>query len=427
MKNSKGISVIALVITVIVIIIITSITVYTGIDMISDARKKDATDRLKVICTAIRKDEGLFNMESGEAILAEQDYTNLDLADYYDEDYPVYLVTTTTKLDNQTTKKYTLNMYKGEDKSEIYATEFIEIIRKTEKNVYSISFDENKGVNRPLLFDDMYALTSDGKNLVNDVYEDDWYSYNSTVPSFAKMKYDSNKNGKVDDENMTYVWIPRFAYSIQTYYDGVSNPTRSYVAVPNAAMKVVFLRENTNYMHNDEVVPAGYHIHPAFTRDGIELPGIWMAAETSESDATLSVAISNCASVAASSADFSSHLMTNTEYSAALYLMFSMNEYDDINLMEQDEFVAAGLEDNAVLNGLEYADLYDVDTLSITGVTEKIGDAMLETNWDRLIADYPTESKPCIVRLLKTGGFFDFTSVSESGSHYYYRAVIVNK
>ena len=130
MKNSKGISVIALVITVIVIIIITSITVYTGIDMISDARKKDATDRLKVICTAIRKDEGLFNMESGEAILAEQDYTNLDLADYYDEDYPVYLVTTTTKLDNQTTKKYTLNMYKGEDKSEIYATEFIEIIRK---------------------------------------------------------------------------------------------------------------------------------------------------------------------------------------------------------------------------------------------------------------------------------------------------------
>ena len=57
MKNNKGISILALIITIIVIIIITSITVYNGIDSLESARQKNAQDTLKIICNSLTKDE----------------------------------------------------------------------------------------------------------------------------------------------------------------------------------------------------------------------------------------------------------------------------------------------------------------------------------------------------------------------------------
>ena len=91
MKNSKGISVLVLVITVIVMIIITSITVYNGISVISDARKKDATDKLSTIASSLRKDDSFLSFTSGETIFTEQDFIALDLKEYYDTDYPIHL------------------------------------------------------------------------------------------------------------------------------------------------------------------------------------------------------------------------------------------------------------------------------------------------------------------------------------------------
>ena len=91
MKNSRGIYVLALVITVIVMIIITSITVYNGVTVIADARKKDATDKLSTICSSLRKDDSFLDFMNGETILNEQDYIALDLREFYDEDYPVHL------------------------------------------------------------------------------------------------------------------------------------------------------------------------------------------------------------------------------------------------------------------------------------------------------------------------------------------------
>ena len=90
MKNNKGISLITLLVTVIVIIIIASISVYNGANVVRDARKKDAEDRLRTICSAIFKDDSFLNFNDDDlAELTEDDFDYMDLLKYYDTDYDV--------------------------------------------------------------------------------------------------------------------------------------------------------------------------------------------------------------------------------------------------------------------------------------------------------------------------------------------------
>lgn len=426
MKSERGISVLALAITVIVMLIITSITTYNGITVIKDARKKDATDKLSTICNSLRKDDGFLDFSAGNTVvLTEQDYISLDLKEYYDEDYPVLVEKTFTVEPTRKITRYVLKMFDGEEMTDLYVNQEFTIEKALEKNTYGTSFDEINNVNRPILLDGMHAVKSDMSGLVDDIYTDKWYNYNSSAPSFAKMKYDSDGDGSVTDEALVFVWIPRYAYYIQEYYDGLNNPLRPFTEVPNSAMKIVFLREETNYMVNNETLPAGYRVHPAFKDGNNEKPGIWIAMETSESDATFSSAVSNSESVVGSHSEIESHLMTNTEYAAALYLMFAYNCFDEIDFTLQNEFVAAGNENNTTLSALEYADIYQVDNSSETGISDKYGDAMTETNWDRYRAIFPKTSASVVVRLLKSG-YFDFESVSDSSSNYY-RPVITIK
>lgn len=425
MKSERGISVLALAITVIVMLIITTITTYNGVMVINDARKKDATDKLSTICNSLRKDDGFLDFSSGDAILTEQDFISMDLKEYYDEDYPVLVEKTSTIEPTRRVTRYVLKMFDGEEMKELYANQEFTIEKALEKNTYGTTFDEMNNINRPILLDDMYAIKSDMSGLVNDIYTDTWYNYNTSAPSFAKMKYDSDGDGSVTDENLVFVWIPRYAYSIQEFYDGLTDPLRPFAQVPKSAMKIVFLREETNYMVNNETLPAGYRVHPAFKAGGKDKPGIWVAMNTSESSATLSGAVSNSEGLVGSHDEIESHLMTNTEYAAALYLMFAYNCFDEIDFTEQDEYVAAGNENNTILKSLDYADLYQVDNGSPTGIANKHGDAMAETNWDRFSAVFPKTNSYVIVRMLKSG-YFDFKSVSDSSS-FYYRPVIVIK
>ena len=425
MRSEKGISVLALAITVIVMLIITSITTYNGINVVKDARKKEATDKLAIICNSLRKDDEFLDFSSGEVVLTESDYIALDLKEYYDEDYPILVQKTFTVEPTRKVTRYVLKMFDGIELTDLYANEEFTIEKALEKNTYGTSFDEIKNVNRPILLDDMYAVKSDMSGLVDDIYTDTWYNYNPSAPSFAKMKYDSDGDGSVADETLTFVWIPRYAYSIQEYYDGLNNPLRPFTQVPNSAMKIVFLREESNYMINNEILPAGYKVHPAFKMGGKEHAGIWIAMETSESDGTLSVAVNDCEDIVGTHDELASHLMTNMEYSSAIYLMFAYNCFDEINFTLQNEFVAAGNENNAVLRNLEYADLYQVDLDSDTGIANKFGDAMVETNWDRFVGIYPQATSSIVVRLFKSG-YFDFEAVNEASSCYY-RPVIVIK
>ena len=423
MRSDRGISVLALAVTVIVILIITSITTYNGITIIKDARVKDATDKLAVICSSLRKDDSFLDITSGETILTETDYIALDLKEYYDEEYPVLLEKYYTLEPTKEVTKYVLKMFDGDDLVDLYAKDEFIIENALEKNTYGISFDETKGVNRPILLDGMHAIKPDESGLVQDVYSESWYNYNPSAPTFAKMKYDSNNDGNVDDEQNVFVWIPRYAYSIQEYYNGMNDPLRPFTEVPSTAIKIVFLREDTNYMINDEALPHGYRVHPAFKAGGKEHAGIWVAVEPSENSATFTGAVNDAENIVGINSKLSSHLMTNQEYAASLYLMYAYDSFEQINFAAQNEFVAAGHAETVSLQDLTYADLYETDSGAKTGVTEKHGDAMTETNWDRYQAVFPKNEGNIIVRLLKSG-YFDFNSVDASSDNHY-RAVIV--
>ncbi len=425
MKSDRGISVLVLAITVIVMLIITSITTYNGVNVIKDARKKSATDKLATICNSLRKGDEFLDFISGDAVLTEQDYISLDLKEYYDEDYPVIVEKTFTVEPTKKITRYVLKMYDGEDMKDLYANEEFTIEKSLEKNTYGTSFDEANNINRPVLLDGMYAVKSDMSGLVEDIYTDTWYNYNAAAPSFAKMKYDSDGDGSVADESLVFVWIPRYAYSIQEFYNGLNDPLRPFTQVPSSAMKIVFLREETDYMVNNESLPTGYKVHPAFKTGGVEKSGIWIAMNTSASSTTLANAVNNSKDLVGNNAKFESHLMSNMEYSAAIYLMYAYNCLDEIDFTLKDEFVAAGNEKNTILAGLDYADLYQNDENSPTGIADKYGDAMTETNWDRYTATFPIANQSVIVRLFKSS-YFDFDSVTSSSS-YYYRPVIVIK
>ena len=182
MKNNRGISVLALVITVVVIIIIASITTYTGVNMIADARKKAAEDKLSVIADALRRTDSVLRDISSETELEEEDFAALDLRDYYDDNYSVKVSKNVTVNDEKSQETYTLKMYKKADGSE-YVKKDYTVIENFDKKIYTVSFDETKGVNRPMLSSKMTALSMDGSSNVNDVLTDNWYDYTSNTTS----------------------------------------------------------------------------------------------------------------------------------------------------------------------------------------------------------------------------------------------------
>lgn len=400
MKNNKGISLITLLVTVIVIIIIASISVYNGANVVRDARKKDAEDRLRTICSAIFKDDSFLNFNDDDlAELTEDDFDYMDLLKYYDTDYDV----TVKKIESGDEDKkeiiYELTMKKKDSDTQYeYSANYT--VSK-EKYNYNVNFDEENGVNRPILVSGMTAIKEDG-TVVEDLYNETWYSYKRTTPSFAKMK---------TDDGTVYVWIPRFAYSIQSFYK-----ERQSKEVPSTAISIVFLRGTSSYMVNDEVMPETYAVHPAFSKDGNEYSGIWIEKDVYTKLTTLS-------SVYEEKDSYDAHMMTNDEFGASIYLMYALEAMDEITF-EKDEYVAASLIDDIAKfsNSNGFVTTYELDENGVT--KERIGDAMWETPWDRVLATYPTEDKPYIMRKFGSGKF-DFEAVDGNEEAYCRRAIAV--
>ncbi len=313
MKKNRGISLITLLITIIVIIIISSISVYNGVNLIKDARKKDAEVKLKTICSAIFKDDTFLDFDvDNTAELSERDYDYMDLLKYYDEDYLVSVKKTESGDGENKTIIYDLTM-KEKDSTTTYEYS-ADYVLSTEKYNYTVSFDEEAGVNRPIVSKNMTALMKDG-TLVNDIYKDNWYSYKKGSTSFARIK-------TADDK--IYVWIPRFAYSIQSFYNG-----REAKDVPSTAISIVFLRETSNYMINDEVMPSQYEVHPAFNKNGVEYSGIWVEESAINK-------VTNYGGISITNADL--HIMENKEYLATIYLMYYLEALEEVKF-EKPEYV----------------------------------------------------------------------------------------
>ena len=246
--------------------------------------------------------------------------------------------------------------------------------------------------------------------IVEDIYTEDWYNYSIDSPIWANVMM---------NDNIMYVWIPRFAYRIQALY-----LSSDYKNVPASAIDIVFLKETTDYMKNDEVLPYGYQVHPAFkykdrvTGKEIDLPGFWVAknnidnmvsvlyktSEGSSVEAATDKVLFSTLHPGADSTNVSSHLLKNTEWAAVAYLShytvgrcsngMSLNSENPSGVFDLDVpcFVAGGLSSSIPSNdlkGLTNSDRYTliepVEDGKITYESyeednKKYGDAIIATS-----------------------------------------------
>ncbi len=393
MNKKSGISILSLIITIIVIIIITSITVYNGIDALESAKEKNAVDTLKIICNAMSRDDSFLVLDaSGDCVLTENNFKYMDLEGYYSPDV-IVRVNKLEEIDTNKVKtiKYSLT-YEEINSTKKYTHSYTFEIQNEVVN-YNIVFDVEKGVNMPLVLKGMKPLMMDGKTEVEDVFKDNWYSYEKKTGSFARVEY----NGKI------YVWIPRFAYKMQMFYLG-----NSYPEVPSTAIDIVFVRGNSNYMSNEERLPTEYKIHPAFSVGGIEYSGLWFEETAVHTISNLnSGSIVQTQTGAEGKTHSNLHMMTNMEAGAAMYLLYAYECLDEIEL-NQNEYVAANVGGPGPFDS-NFVTVYEAREIN----NRLTGDAIKETPWQRVIANYPTTDKPYIIRRYGSS-LFDFTNSNGS-------------
>jgi hypothetical protein len=421
--NNKGISVISLVMTIVVIIIIASVTVYNGLNMIEQSRIRALRDTMQAVsetCTLIWKE-------------ANGDVTKL-IGTKLGEDPDIYVITPDDlKLMNLSNidKTFTVNYrtsqvsYLDEKTGQtIYYPENIDMPDPTSLYNTKIEFNVVKGVNRPQLASGLTPIKyeKDGNDYVvtdvEDPYSEDWYDYSTTEKRWANA---------TDGSGTEWVWIPRYAYKIQKYYEYTNYDT------PANAIDIIFLKENTNYTVNNEIVPSDYIVHPAFKFGSIELAGIWVMKENyffNESTASqIYTELRNYPTDQTTGLDtdqIDTHLMKNSEYGAVTYLTHSKGLRNTDTTTGNDygikiyplSIVAGYINDNSsgVLsaNGStlvnadnKYKDVYDKpetgETTYIANST-KVGDAFVETSssegksWNKYSCEMPTASNPFISR-----------------------------
>ena len=172
-------------------------------------------------------------------------------------------------------------------------------------------------------------------------------------------------------------------------------------------------------MINDEVMPETYKVHPAFTKGDIEYSGIWVEEKEFSELATLHA-------IFESREEYDIHMMTNNEFGAALYLIYALEDMDEISFAK-DEYVAASTSGGIgkFSSSNDFVTEYELDDAGKAKVDEKYGDAFHETPWNRVLADYPTVDKPYVIRKFSSG-IFDFTN-STGMDTASYRGVITVK
>ncbi|MBQ9267506.1 MAG: InlB B-repeat-containing protein [Clostridia bacterium] len=441
MKNSKGVSVISVIVTVIVIIILASITIFTGRNMLNQAKEDRAKERLEVIYQALRANESLLGI--GETVdnreLEDSDYLKIGL-EYYMKGNDVPTITFSKRIgsieDATDTTRRTYTLSDG-----TYEKQFDYDVGTSSHSV-DIAFDSVAGVNRPQLTEEMQAINfanSAAGEEVEDIYLERWYSYDSSAPNYANMKIGDTY----------YVWIPRYAYKIQTYYAGKTLPN-----IPNSAIDIIFLKGTSNLDAGGNSLPSDYEVHPAFTYGDTELAGIWVEKYHNRTSSSISDVYSS--TLNSYGGDLYSHLLKNVEWSAVAYLAQTCgaatsdsSTKNNSGVMDMNdgvlEYVAAYVNyDSATLSGngasLKNGDSENVDVYFAAGGsntlnainTYKYGDALVETSsgasensaWYNSTTVVPTAAKPFIAR--GTGdSLFGYTSSNGAESTAYYRTAIL--
>jgi len=400
MKKNQGITLITLVITIIVIILLASITIYSGINAVTSVRKKSALDNTNAIFQSLSAHEDSIPSDNvlGK-MLSECDSTSNE--ELSNDDFKLLGLNFTTEdckvvfsksLEGENLVKYVFNY--TDNYGDTYENIEYSFYKPLDITTNVAEFDNVKKVNRPVISDDSMIALNNSDEKVNNLYFENWYQYEKGVSKLAMMEYDGN----------VYAWIPRFAYKIQSFYVG-----KDYENIPSTAIDIVFLRDDTDYMANGEVLGAGYTIHPAFENGET---GFWIMTEPySSSSSSISSASSSASRVA------NGHLMKNSEYAATIFLLKFL-ENTDVSF-EEREFVAAGCdisEDNF--------DIYSSNSSDANYIGDIKGQALTDTPWNLTkTPTLPDSTDQYLLRHVSEGGEFYYESTAGSISAVY-RTVI---
>ncbi len=159
---------------------------------------------------------------------------------------------------------------KNYEEEEIEITEVIEEECKIDAVSQYTYYDEEKGVNRPVLTSGMTPIKWDEElNEITTTDNDpDWYDHGEKRWANAKTA-----------DGSYWVWVPRYAYKI----------TSGYHTSNAGTIEIKFLKENTNeaadgmivetsgYSFGEKDTSSYYFLHPAFTFGEEGIPGFWVA------------------------------------------------------------------------------------------------------------------------------------------------------
>ena len=165
-----------------------------------------------------------------------------------------------------------------------------------------------------------------------------WYDYSSTSKKWANVmisdkKLEEGTVVKEEDLGDMYVWIPRFAYSINKFH---TENKENEIAFDIMFMKDANHGINNKTYNKDYEYPAvgtktPMIVHPAFTVNNNELSGIWIAKfpvnENNKINPNGKYKFTDIATAFSESKNknslANSHLTTNTEWGAIAYLTSS--------------------------------------------------------------------------------------------------------
>ena len=221
---------------------------------------------------------------------------------------------------------------------------FIALYSGTKKRFERIGSYDNSCANKPILYNNMIPVTyKDGEWVLADKNNSSknnvWYDYNNQKWANAMVVLDSNKydtvGEKIDSNDIlaNLVWIPRYRYKLWNATDLVSD---SYKAYDNG-IDIIF-ESGLNSVTDSKIENNSYITHPAF---GNNLRGFWISKyELSKfndnyksvigNDSYRNDEFDNYKNITGNistdynlDSDVESHMITNLEWGATLYLSHS--------------------------------------------------------------------------------------------------------
>ena len=276
-KGTKGITLVALVVTIIILLILAgvSINLLTGQNGLIN-RAKDSKIQTEIASIKEQIQIDIIGKQSENNGNISEDSLKEILEKYgtLSEEEKITDKTLTTKENYEIKVSDIWNGTTKEDgpQNPTFTTvaNAPDIDGFNKSNTYYVSWD---------LTSSPYQINEDTN--LNGVAPSNWYDYTEGVNHWANVKTTGGEN------DCYWVWIPRYAYKV---------PTRSSTA---ETIEIKFLKDDTNIpigetteITNTTPTPGEWVVHPAFTNVGNggfgNLTGIWVAKfEASSSDVSV--------------------------------------------------------------------------------------------------------------------------------------------